>query len=436
MAKRFYTGSLPLHIKIEDDAITKAYVSGHEPSLSLSYASWASPTEATEFQTNRLASSYPTARTIVHLSGSVVGTQWSPVSGTFDIRDDEIFYAIADAITRHVAPMPAGVKRIRVWLNFGGAGVAVASIDVWYADDDVRSFSISETPFSALKVPDLEIDDNFLLERVDSKTASDVTTMANNATQEYKLMKRDIPAAYPAEMSETAVSNLESRLWRNGYIKSITLPTIELRLAQSNDYWAAQKDAEPVMPWHGRIGETNENARAFRYQCEVKDSVGLDNSRGDRLLALRDLDKEVKKHFKTMAGREITTGLGARAQFIAAEIAAFNAAIANANAGVSIIKNLYAEDVPTWIDAEYDFSNGWHEGDRAGFNYVTDQGTNHWTITYSPSSMTAHAYGNWYVNVSATANPAYTNSGIRVDGHQNQMMKTLWKFKNLRDPNL
>ena len=436
MAKRFYTGSLPLHIKIEDDAITKAYVSGHEPSLSLSYASWASPTESTEFQTNRLASSYPTARTIVHLSGSVVGTQWSPVSGTFDIRDDEIFYAIADAITRHVAPMPAGVKRIRVWLNFGGAGVAVASIDVWYADDDVRSFSISETPFSALKVPDLEIDDNFLLERVDSKTASDVTTMANNATQEYKLMKRDIPAAYPAEMSETAVSNLESRLWRNGYIKSITLPTIELRLAQSNDYWAAQKDAEPVMPWHGRIGETNENARAFRYQCEVKDSVGLDNSRGDRLLALRALDKEVKKHFKTMAGREITTGLGARAQFIAAEIAAFNAAIANANAGVSIIKNLYAEDVPTWIDAEYDFSNGWHEGDLAGFNYVTDQGTNHWTITYSPSSMTAHAYGNWYVNVSATANPAYTNSGVRVDGHQNQMMKTLWKFKNMRDPGL
>jgi hypothetical protein len=25
---------------------------------------------------------------------------------------------------------------------------------------------------------------------------------------------------------------------------------------------------------------------------------------------------------------------------------------------------------------------------------------------------------------------------VRVDGHQSQMLKTLWRFKNLRDPNL
>ena len=36
-----------------------------------------------------------------------------------------------------------------------------------------------------------------------------------------------------------------------------------------------------------------------------------------------------------------------------------------------------------------------------------------------------------------TADPA-TNvyEAVSVDGHQDQMIKTLWKFKNLRDPNL
>jgi len=435
-AQRFYTGSIPLHIKIEDDAIAEAYVTWHKPSLSLSYASWALDSESTTMHTNRLTSSYPTARTIVHLSRSDVGTQWSPVYGTFDIADHTIFDAIDVAIQRYVNPMPAGVKKIRVNLTFGSLGAVVASIDVWYSSGDVRNFPVGESSFATFTVPDTEIDDVFFLDRVDSKDARDVTTLANNATEEYKLMKRDVPAGYPDEMTEVAVSNLEARLWRDNYIKSITMPTIELRLAQSNDYWAAQKDAEPVMPWHGQIGVTNEDTRAFRYQCEVKDSVGLDNSRGDRLLALRDLDKEVKKHFKTMAGREITTGLGARAQFIAAEIRAFNAALANANAVVTLRRHIDAGGAPAWIDADFDFSNGWQEGDLAGFNYVTDQGTNHWTITYSATNYMAHAYGTWYVDVSATANPAYTNSGIRVDGHQNQLMKTLWKFKNLRDPNL
>lgn len=431
---RDYTGSLTLHVKIEDGAVAEAYVVGHKPSLSLQYASWALDGETAETQTNRLSASYPTARTIVNLDGSIVQTQWSPIHGTFDVRDDEIFDGIADAIARFVRPWPTGTKRIRVDLNITSGGMAAAMIFVWFGPDDVRSFSVGETPFSFFVVPDIETEDTFLLQRDDAKIARDVTTLSNNATEEYKLMGRDIPAAYPAEMSETAVSNLESRLWRNGYIKSITLPTIELRLAQSNDYWAAQRDAEPVMPWHGQIGETNADIRAFRYQCDVKGSVGLDNSRGDRLLALRDLNSEVRKHFRKFAGRDITTGLAGRAAFNAAEIAAFNNAIAAANATVTLQKA--ASEGPAWIEAEYDFGDGWKEGDTVAFYHVSPQGTNVTHLVYSTTNYVAHPYGEWNVYVSAHANPAITNSGIRVDGHQNQMMKTLWKFKNMRDPGL
>lgn len=435
-AHRNYTGSLPLHIKIEDGEITEAYVVGHAPSLSLRYASWAFDGESAIAETNRTTSSYPTARTVVNLDGSAVGSTYSPASGTFDVRDDVIFEAIAHAIARFVNPWPADAKRISVDLNVTAAGISVATIFVWFGPDDVRSFSAGDAPVGSFLVPDTEVDDTFALSRDDAKIARDITTMANNATQEYKLMKRDIPAAYPAEMSETAVSNLESRLWRNGYIKNITLPTIEVRLAATNDYWAAQRDAEPAMPWLGEIGETNVDIRAFRYQCDVKDSVGLDNSRGDRLLSLRDLDSEVKKHFKKFAGRDITSGLAGRAAFNAAEIAAFEQAIANENAVVRLDKQV--ADARLVFEAEFNFDNGWKDGDAAELYRVSPElGTNLVRqIVYSTTNYTAHAYGDWSVNVSASAYPAITNSGIRVDGHQNQMMKTLWKFKNMRDPNL
>ena len=433
-AHRDYTGYLPIHVRIDYDDIAEAYVVGHKPSLSLEWASWTLDGESMETQTNRLSASYPTARTIVNIDGAHVSTMSSPIHGTFAIRDDELLDELKFLMLRIVDPWPAGAKKIRIDLNVVASGIEAATIFVWYGPADVRSYSAYQTPIYPLQVPPIETEGVFTLQRDDAKIARDVTTVANNATQEYKLMGRDIPAAYPDVMSETAVSNLESRLWRNGYIKSITLPTIEVRLAASNDYWAAQLEAEPVMPWLGTIGETNEDIRAFRYQCDVKDSVGLDNSRGDRLLSLRDLDSEVKKHFKKFAGRDITSGLAGRAVFNAAEIAACNRAIEQANAVVTLRKNVERQ---AWLEAEFDFDNGWNEGDTADFCYVTsEEGTNVTQLVYSTTNYVSHAYGEWYVDVSASAYPAITNSGIRVDGHQNQMMKTLWKFKNMRDPGL
>ena len=434
-AHRNYTGSIPLHIKIEDGEITEAYVVGHEPSLSLGYASWTYDGESAIAETNRTTSSYPTARTVVNLDGSEVLDTFSPVSGSFDMRDEEIFDAIAAAMLRFVSPWPAGAKRISVDLNVTVAGISVATIFVWFGPDDVRSFPAGGAPVGIFVIPDVEVDDTFTLSRDDAKIARDITTMANDAGEEYKLMGRDVPAGYLDQMSEAAVSNLESRLWRNGYIKNITMPTIELRLASTNDYWAGLREAEPAMPFLGRLGETNEVTRAFRYQCDVDSSVGLDNSRGDRLLSLRDLDSEVKKHFKKITGRDITSGLFGRAAFTPREIEAFARAIANANAVVGIGKRV--DNALAVFEAEFDFDNGWKEGDTADYYHVTDEATNFVRqIVYSTTNYTAHAYGDWSVNVSASAYPAVTNSGIRVDGHQNQMMKTLWKFKNMRDPGL
>lgn len=437
-AHRHYAGYINLHIKIADGAIAEAYVVGHKPSSSLRYVDWTATGDSAEVETNRISASYPTARTIVNLDGSQVHNVTTPAifSGVVGVRDDFVFQSIADAM-RNAPEWPSGSRRFRADMNIDASGIAFGTIFIWYSESDVRSFSVGSAPFFYFNVPDLESEDVFHLSRDDAKIARDVTTRANNATQEYRLMGHDIPAAYPEVMAEAEVTNLEARLWGDGYIKQISLPTLEVRLAASNDYWASQLDAEPVMPYLGEFLETNADIRAFRYQCDVADSSSLDDFRGDRLIALRDLDSEVKKHFQRFAGRAITTGLAPRAAFNAAEIAAFDRAIANANAGVSIVKKIYGGADRTWIEGTFDFDDGWQEGDVLDFYSVAESGaTNTWQIVYSTTNYVTHPYGVWEVAVSAQADAAITNSGIRVDGHQNQMMKTLWKFKNMRDPNL
>ncbi len=436
---RTSTGVLSLHIEILDDNIASAYVVGHPGSLSLQYVNWNGATVTSNVETNRIGECYPTARSVVKLEGSQVRSSSSPayLHGDFSIRDDSIMYELESAIERFVDPKPTGAKRFLVECSASNSNIGFSRIFVWFGEGDVRSFECGGTPIAYLLIPDIETDGDFDLVRDDSKVATDVTTLGNNATQEYRIMGRDIPAAYPDVMSAPAVSNLESKLWGN-YIKKISLPTVEVRLAASNNYWAASRDALPAMPYIGQAFETNANARAFRYHDTIVDAQPLDEFRWMRLVSLRDLDTEVKSHFRKFAGREITSGLNTRATFAAGEIALMDAKVAEANAGVALVRN--ALDGRMWIEGTFDFGNGYQQGDTATAYIESGSGgtlsTNSYQMVYADPNYTSHAYGSWAVTVSASATVAVTNSGVRVDGHQNQMMKTLWKFKNMRDPNL
>ena len=437
-AERGYRGELPLHVKIVGGEIADAYVVGHEPSLSLSYATWTAEDTTQTVATNRIGASYPTARTIAYLDGSSIRATSCPadLTGTISQRDDIILDLLKSELG-FISPYPDGVRHYRMWCNFGVEGGSFAGVSVDFGPGDVRWFSVRDTTFVSWNIPDTEDEGVFDLFRGDAKIARDVTTLADNATQEYRIMGRDIPAAYPEVMTEEAVTNLEFRLWNDGYIKSISLPTIEVRLAASNDYWAAQLYAEPAMPYQGQPGDTNVEIRAFRYQQDVANASPLDEFRWQRLVSLRNLDTAVKNHFRNFAGRAITSGLAGRAAFNAAEIAAFDRAVANANARVFVAKT--TRDGENWIEGYYDFDHGAFVGNVAVmYNASTnDYGvavTNAYTLSYT--NYNSRTYGSWAVGVTASADAAITNSGVRVDGHQNQMMKTLWKFKNLRDPDL
>lgn len=443
-AHRDYTGTFgPVHVKIVDGTIEEFYVVGHKDqpdARSLKYASWTLADQYAIAQTNRLSASYPTARGIVFLAGPFVNTVDTPADfrGDFTAQDYYVLTQLAAALST-VDPLPTGSKHFRVDIAPAVDGPRFSAIWITYSAGDTGDTRYYPAPewfpsFCPYTVPDLESEGVYSLARDDAKEARDITTRANDAGEEYKLMGRDIPAAYPEEMTVSAVSNLEKRLWAE-YIKRISLPTIEVRLAETNnDYWASQVDAEPVMPYLPD-GTTNVDKRAFRY-LNVAGS-DLDDFRGERLLSLRDLDAEVKKHFRSMAGRDITAGLAGRAQFNAREINELNNALEDADA-VPTLEILPPFD-DAWLEGIVRFAENayFEEGDTVDLYTVSGSAlTNHWTLVYSTTNLNARAWGSWAVNLSATANAAITNSGVRVDGHQNQMMKTLWKFKNMRDPTL
>jgi len=439
-AHRDYTGTFgPVHVKIVDGTIEEFYVVGHKDqpdARSLKYASWTLAGQYAIAQTNRLSASYPTARGIVFLAGPFVNTVDTPADfrGDFTAQDYYVLTQLAAALST-VDPLPTGSKHFRVDIAPAVDGPRFSAIWITYSADDTRYYPAPEwfPSFRPYTVPDIESEGVYSLARDDAKEARDITTMSNDAGEEYKLMGRDIPAAYPEQMTVSAVSNLEKRLWAE-YIKRISLPTIEVRLAETNnDYWASQVDAEPVMPYLPD-GTTNVDKRAFRY-LNVAGS-DLDDFRGERLLSLRDLDAEVKKHFRSMAGRDITAGLAGRAQFNAREINELNNALADADA-VPVLEIISSFD-DVWLEGIVRFANNayFEEGDTVDLYTVSGAATNHSTLVYSSTNLNARAWGSWSVNLSATANAAITNSGVRVDGHQNQMMKTLWKFKNMRDPTL
>ena len=436
---RDYTGAFgPVHVKITDGNLDEFYLDGHKDqpdSRSLKYTTWTLASQFAIAETNRLSASYPTARGCVYLSGVHVYTRDTPssLSGEFTAEDYNTFTLLSSAL-ESVDPQPTGRLHFRVDIAPAVDGPRFSAI--WVTLGGTRYFPapVGLPSICPYTIQDTETVDTFTLVRDDAKVARDITTMSNNAGVEYGLMGRDIPAAYP-EMTASAVSNLESCLWAN-YIKRISLPTLEVRLASTNDYWASQIDAEPAMPY--LYAGTDYVFRAFRY-LQVAGS-DLDDFRGERLLSLRDLDAEVKRHFGAISGRNITAGLNGRAQFTTKDISELNRAISAAD--VVPVLDIQPSFDEAWMEGQAHFGaiDHFEEGDTVDLYTVLTGGgvptTNHWTVVYTSTNYNMRVWGSWSVSLSAGANVAITNSGVRVDGHQNQMMKTLWKFKNLRDPDL
>jgi hypothetical protein len=192
------------------------------------------------------------------------------------------------------------------------------------------------------------------------------------------------------------------------------------------------------MHWDDLV-PSNGPRRLFRLSPEPTSADSRIALMDSRVAILQGLDKEVKSQFADLAGQRVTTIASASAKLTPSESAELRAKIGVKHPPIRLVattfqgaqEDLGYDDKIAYIViyGHLDITSGTVEA--ATIDYVYDQKN-------VPIVNNAYRFGNWglalaeeKVGMSATNCPP-----VRVDGHQSQVLKTLWRFKNLRDPNL
>lgn len=230
--------------------------------------------------------------------------------------------------------------------------------------------------------------------------------------------------------------------WNNGWIAERTLPTYEMMIAATNCADLVDvsfSEGWPVEMHWDDLAPSNGPQRVFRLSPEptvAESRVALMNN---RVAILLGLDREVKTRFASLAGQSVTSIASASANLTPSESAKLRAEIGAMHPPMHVTASTFQGDQEHYgyddkmayivIDGHLDIASGVVEA--ATIDYVYDQ-------EIVPIVNNAYRFGNWGLALGeAKAGMSATNCPpVRVDGHQSQMLKTLWRFKNLRDPNL
>ena len=235
-------------------------------------------------------------------------------------------------------------------------------------------------------------------------------------------------------------TNVWARLW----VAEQDRPALEVMLdAEGNEFdgYASAED-DSSMDWDDIKWATNRTRRAFRMSPVAAPRSTVSASDYNRWQQLNSLDQAVKSRFATIAGMGIDAAARNLVSFAAGEEQALKNQLQRQDlqlvvglhpvhsgdlalvvvAGVSIDEN----GLPTGTSI-YQATWWWHAegGDNEG-DWNSDDVSADWHIGNYGFSMSSVNITNQVIDVKP----------VRVDGHQDQMVKTLWRFKNLRDPNL
>ena len=256
----------------------------------------------------------------------------------------------------------------------------------------------------------------------------------------------------------------ETNVWNLGYVARQMRPTLEVLMATRGLGASNYAGTLTPMDWDDLARYyLPASERCFRLNHECREVLNRGASDLNRLLMLRSLDTAVKDKFAVLAlfpaplvaergtliswseRSQIVSSLDAKSLSATFDIQPFNF--------VEEVRN-YQEYDPTrdyesyvddigwgithysesiWIDATFGLS----DGDITAFapNYI-NRGSRYEPIYPDSEGSFTVAEAFWTLG-ETTADPT-TNvyEAVSVDGHQDQMIKTLWKFKNMRDPGL
>ena len=382
------------------------------------------------FPTARLVGSYELGQ----LSGHTQAGQ--PVYADVDL--------IVDLFEREAARVStaAGVARGTLILEIGGAFVADNLNGFgwhlgtywceFYPDDapddwqDVSSYATGEEYFPATANFSSNITCNLVMSigKRAMTLQTDGDDMANTVTNLIH---------YPG-------TNVWAKLW----VAEQDRPALEVMLdAEGNEFdgYASAED-DSSMDWDDIKWATNRTRRAFRMSPVAAPRSTVSASDYNRWQQLNSLDQSVKSRFATIAGMGIDAAARNLVNFAAGEEQALKNQLQRQDlqlvvglnpvhsgdlslvvmAGVSIDENglpsgtsIY-EAYWVWWDESYEYGGDWNHEDVSSDWFIGSYG-----------------FGMSQVNIT---NQVIDVKPVRVDGHQDQMIKTLWKFKNLRDPTL
>ena len=396
-------------------------------------------TQIVEVASTNFGWCFPTARLVgSHELGQLSGhTQaGQPVYADVDL--------IVDLFEREAARVStaAGVAKGTLILEIGGS-FAADNLNgfEWHWSNDWCEFYPEDAPDDWQDVSSYATGEEYF-----PATANFHSNITCNLVM--SIGKRAITLQTDGDDMANTVTNLvhypSTNIWAKSWVAEQDRPALEVMLdakgTEFDGYAAAEDDSS--MDWDDIKWATNRTRRAFRMSPVSAPRSSVSTSDYNRWQQLNSLDQSVKSRFATLAGMGIDAAARNLVSFAAGEEQALKNQLQRQDlqlvvglhpvhlgdlalvviAGVSIDEN----GLPTGTSI-YEARWYWHaeSGDHEG-DWNSEDVSADWLIGSYGFSMSSVNITNQVIDVKP----------VRVDGHQDQMVKTLWRFKNLRDPNL
>ncbi len=391
--------------------------------------SWVMATNIVECYTNHLGPLYPTARAEAPaLSGRIAHTALTPTYYSVQPSD---FLSKIQACTVNApgwedrAPF-GSLAHYRVYFDVwttpvryspsGCLELEARLTDVyWIRNDGYSTNWLANVGYKWIVTNGLYVVEGANLTRTYSKSAAEWFTTCP-LTGEYSILPHlswEAPA-WPA------------RLWdqRAPWVASVYVPTLELMLTTTNI--ASLVSASTVPMTYAQLQTWLPNnywERLWRYAPISECTLSNECARA-RALSLMRLNEEVASQFARFAGAQPGARAAGAAQLNAADIQQLNRLCdmpENMHAALTLgsIPSLRIE-----VTNDGSISDIFERATGNSYTFEQDPSGNYiiGDIDFQVDSY-AHGYA-------ADAVP------VRVDAHQDQLIKTRWKFRNLRNPSL
>ena len=253
--------------------------------------------------------------------------------------------------------------------------------------------------------------------------------------------KRAATMQTDGEAQTTTITNFVhypiTNIWNRTWVSEQDRPSLDVMLDakgyEFENYAAAYGDSP--MPWDEIKDWTNKVRRVFRMSPFSASKGNLEQSDINRWQMLSKLDEEVKDRFEELAGMAVGNAAQNLAQFVAGEEAALKAQLSaqpllasltlGAGGSVLVMNESFVVDQTGQVNDGTINSVFWVNDTPPYYADVAHDSNGYWIGTWDFSS-----------NFATLTNAVFDAKPVRVDGHQDQIIKTLWKFKNLRDPTL